>query len=191
MAEDVSTLRADARRNHERVVDAALVAFAEGGPDVALDEVARLAGVSQATLYRRFASRQELVAAVATRRFSDAVDPVITAALDGGDAWTGLVAVLDAVARQRTDGRWQEIFAAARESGLLAGSVSIRLYDALTTLLVRAQRAGVARADLGPDDLRSAMAMLRGLTVDDRPGTATWPRRFALLLDALRAAPAS
>jgi AcrR family transcriptional regulator len=57
-------LRADAQRNHDRIVVAAGEAFAELGLDVSMEEIARRAGVGPATLYRRFPSKQALLRAV-------------------------------------------------------------------------------------------------------------------------------
>jgi AcrR family transcriptional regulator len=71
------TLRADARRNHEAIVAAAREAFAEVGPDVPLEEVARRAGVGASTLYRRFAGREDLVAAVFTDYFDEHIDVLV------------------------------------------------------------------------------------------------------------------
>src|SRR5437588_12210376 len=56
--------RSDARRNAERLVEAARAAFAEHGPDASLIDIARTAGVGSATLYRHFPSREALLAAV-------------------------------------------------------------------------------------------------------------------------------
>src|SRR5881397_3045913 len=56
--------RADARRNHERVLAAARDAFAEGGESMALEEIARRAGVGIGTLYRHFPTRQALLEAL-------------------------------------------------------------------------------------------------------------------------------
>lgn len=69
MVDDVGALlrrpnRADARRNFDALLVAAAEAFAEMGTDVALDEVARRAGVGNATLYRNFATRRDLIVAV-------------------------------------------------------------------------------------------------------------------------------
>src|SRR3954454_23362817 len=58
-----SELRSDAQRNRERIVRAACEVFAEQGLDASLDEVAGRAGVGVATLYRRFPSRDDLIAA--------------------------------------------------------------------------------------------------------------------------------
>ena len=57
-------LRADATRNRERIVSAAQEAFIELGPDVPLDEIARRAGIGNATLYRHFPDRRGLIRSV-------------------------------------------------------------------------------------------------------------------------------
>ena len=57
-------LRADAQRNLGRVLDAAAEVFAERGPDASVDEIARRAGVGHGTVFRRFPTKDALVAAV-------------------------------------------------------------------------------------------------------------------------------
>jgi AcrR family transcriptional regulator len=57
-------LRADARRNHERLLTAARATFDERGADACLDDIARRAGVGIGTLYRHFPTRRDLLAAV-------------------------------------------------------------------------------------------------------------------------------
>src|SRR5215813_6470319 len=60
----VRPLRADARQNYERLVEAAAGSIAELGPNVSLEEVAKRAGVGIGTLYRHFPNRQALLEAV-------------------------------------------------------------------------------------------------------------------------------
>lgn len=68
--------RADAARNRARILAAARDAFADGGADTSMAEVARRSGVGQATLYRNFATRRDLLEAV----FAEEVDQVCAAA---------------------------------------------------------------------------------------------------------------
>ena len=63
----MTELRADARRNLERVLDAAEQAFAASGPDASIDEIARLAGVGHGTVFRRFPTKDDLMYAVIER----------------------------------------------------------------------------------------------------------------------------
>lgn len=67
---DVLTLRADAQRNRERILSAAEEVFLEKGASASLDDVAKRAGVGIGTLYRRFPSREDLLAAAYSARFS-------------------------------------------------------------------------------------------------------------------------
>jgi len=81
-------LRADARRNRGRILDAARDAFGERGLDVPLEDIADRAGVGIATLYRRFPTREALVAASFEAKlaaFAEAAEQ----ALDSPDAWAG------------------------------------------------------------------------------------------------------
>src|SRR5580704_13219295 len=64
----MAALRADAQQNLGRVLQAAAEAFAEHGPDVSVDEIARRAGVGHGTVFRRFPTRDALVAAVIDAR---------------------------------------------------------------------------------------------------------------------------
>nr|WP_238440965.1 helix-turn-helix domain-containing protein [Frankia sp. AgW1.1] len=68
-------LRADARRNRDRIIATAKLAFADDGPDVPMEEIARLAGVGVGTLYRRFPDRDALVVAVVRDSLATALAP--------------------------------------------------------------------------------------------------------------------
>src|SRR5256714_15618233 len=77
--------RADARRNYEKVLAAAREAFAEKGESMALEEIARRAGVGIGTLYRHFPTRQALLEAL----YVDEVQGMCRSAAqtDGADPW--------------------------------------------------------------------------------------------------------
>src|SRR5581483_6265203 len=80
--------RADARRNHERVLTAAREAFAEGGESTALEEIARRAGVGIGTLYRHFPTRQALLEALYVNEVQEVTRSAVQ--LDDADPWTAL-----------------------------------------------------------------------------------------------------
>src|SRR5690349_13283257 len=89
-----SGLRADAERNRRHLVEAARLVLAERGLEAPLDEIAKRAGVGNATLYRRFPSRGELIAAV----FGDTLRDVVAAtarALAEPDPWTAFAGHLE------------------------------------------------------------------------------------------------
>lgn len=180
-------LRADAARNHRRIVDAAAAAFESDGADVALDEIARRAGVGVATLYRRFRTRDQLIRAVLEDVISSEVEP--TAATGDGDPWTDLTGSLtravEVIVGRRT------LLRLARESGAYDVESVQRYGRVLTRLLDRARAAGVVRDELTTRDLSAvlvmAMAACGAIDDGDRAGQAADRRRYlALLFDGLR-----
>src|SRR3954470_18345006 len=84
-----TTLRRDAQRNRDRILDAARRAFAEEGLDIGVDEIARRAGLGVGTLYRRFPTKASLVEAIFEDRL-DALQPAIDEALAADDPWVAL-----------------------------------------------------------------------------------------------------
>src|SRR3954451_1452300 len=90
------TLRADAARNREAIVEAARAVFAEHRLDAPLDEIAKRAGTGNATLYRRFPTRGDLVAAVFADRMAEHLDAV-GAGLADEDPWRGFACYIEAV----------------------------------------------------------------------------------------------
>src|SRR5467141_1047333 len=82
-------MRADARRNYEKVLTAAREAFAEGGESPSLEEIARRAGVGIGTLYRNFPNRQALLEALYVGEVED-VCRVAAELDDAGDPWEAL-----------------------------------------------------------------------------------------------------
>jgi AcrR family transcriptional regulator len=181
-------LRADAARNVDRIVLAAREVFAVAGAEAQLDDIARRAGVSEATLYRHFANKEQLINTVVRRRFADVVEPAIQRALGDEDPWQAVVTMLEAA-----------LTVAAEESGTFAAAggpgmfleLATRYFDAFTVVLRRAQDARLVRADLAPEDLPRLTTMLISTThVAGGPGEG-WRRYLMLLLDALRPAAAT
>jgi AcrR family transcriptional regulator len=175
-------LRADAARNAERIIAAAWAAFTESDTDVPLEEIARRAGVGVATLYRRFASKDELISAVVEWRYAEQVEPVLRKAITDPDPWRGMTATLDAaltVAQEELP-----MIKASRDPALMIDGVMARFFVELASVVRRGQEMGQIRADLTPADLPPLVYMLIGtLRVTD--GSA-WRRYVALVLDALR-----
>src|SRR3712207_4546724 len=98
-------LRADAERNRRRILDAARQVFAEHGLAVGVDAVARAAGVGVGTIYRRFPTKQDLLAAViedGVVRLADAVEEIDATTDDNWEAFSGAVhAFAEGIARDR------------------------------------------------------------------------------------------
>jgi AcrR family transcriptional regulator len=182
-------LRADAARNAERIMRAARLAFAESGTDVALEEVARRAGVGVATLYRRFPSKDDLIRAIVEWRYAEQIEPVMALAIADADPWQGLVATLDAALTVAAEER--ATIKAARDPGTLIDAIMARFFPDLATIVRRGQDAGMIRADLTPDDLPPLVFMLFATLRRTEFGGDRWRRYLMLVLDALRPAAAS
>ncbi|WP_424215944.1 TetR/AcrR family transcriptional regulator (plasmid) [Streptomyces sp. BI20] len=181
-------LRADAARNAARIVAAARVVYAEQGPEAPLDEVARVAGVGIATLFRRFPDKGALLRAVLDRRFQDDVLPAAERALRDEDPRRGLILVLEAaVAAVARD---HHVLIAARDAGVLSSSTGDPFFAVLERVAERGRAAGVLREDLVAEDLRRITVMLIGVLWTVRPGSDGWRRYVALVVDGLAPAAA-
>lgn len=95
-------MRADARRNHEALLEVARDVFVERGPDAPLEEIARRAGVGIGTLYRRFADRHTLMHAVVLAALMATADAAEQALQEHADPMDALSAYLHAVLELRT-----------------------------------------------------------------------------------------
>jgi len=175
-------LRADARRNREKVLRAARDAFAESGYDVPLDEIAARAGVGPGTVYRHFPAKEALFQAVVTARIEDLVGDARAraTAADPGGAFFGFLARVAQEATAKRD---------LPDAIAIAGSLQDSLYAALDVLLRRAQAAGAVRADVGTPEL---IALSKGMVVGIQggpagaAGEALRGRIFDVIADGLR-----
>jgi AcrR family transcriptional regulator len=185
-------LRADAERNRRQLVESARVVFAERGLDAPLDEIARRAGVGNATLYRRFPSRCQLVAAV----FVDTVREIVNAAeraLADPDPWAGFTGHVRFLCEQQAGNRALADLLTATVSGVAElDGLRDRAYADLVTLIDRARASGDLRADFGHEDVVLLLMANAGLL--ERTATAApaaWRRHLSYLLDGLRASAAT
>jgi AcrR family transcriptional regulator len=156
-----SPKRADARRNHERVLAAAREAFAEGGESTALEEIARRAGVGIGTLYRHFPNRQALLEAL----YVNEVEEVCRSAahLDGADPWRALSDWFERLISYLATKRalTHELLNYLDEDAPLFKECRAGLYAAGEPLLKRAQDAGVVRPDI---EFSQVMQMVVGIS---------------------------
>jgi len=177
--------RADALRNTDALLAAALAVFASSGVDAPVREIAARAGVGVATLYRHFPTRAGLIAAVFRREIDACADAAQALAVDypPGEALA----------------RWMQRFAAfiATKRGLatalhsgdpayepLPAHFEQRLTPALAGLLAAAVAAGEVRGDIEAGELLDAVARLCMRARVDQPGHAE--RMVSLLVDGLR-----
>jgi AcrR family transcriptional regulator len=189
MAAPGRPLRADAARNRALILDAARTAFADGGLDVGVEEIARRAGVGKGTLYRRFPTKEELVRAIFDDILAD-YERLAAAAGDEPDPGEAFARFLDGAARMQASNQgFYDVVAQRLGTSALTAEQRRRFIDAPARPLRRAQAAGRVRDDLVPEDIQLILRMLGATTrpaMDGRPMDAHWPRYLSLLLDALR-----
>jgi AcrR family transcriptional regulator len=177
-------MRADARRNYERLVAAARDVFNQQGGEASMDAIAKEAGVGVGTLYRHFPKRIDVVEAV----YKTDVDGLQVTAQDvvaTMEPWPALVAWLEAFVQYASTKRnfLTELHEAFEKSPELRVDSRERIVGALSTVLDRAQQAGVVRQDIdGPDlmQLLGSMCMSATLTKDQSK------RLLLMILDGLR-----
>ncbi|MDT0610077.1 TetR/AcrR family transcriptional regulator [Streptomyces lancefieldiae] len=185
----VTRPRADALRNRERIVTAAREMFVEHGPDVPLDDVARRAGVGNATVYRNFPDRDALVREVVCSVMDRTARAAELALAESGDAFEALERFVHVSVDERisalcpmvssTFDQYHPDLVAARE----------RVERLVAEVMDRAKAAGQLRADVGVGDVMIVAAQL------SRPPAGTGclsadrfvHRHLQLFLDGLRA----
>ncbi|WP_308168095.1 helix-turn-helix domain-containing protein [Nonomuraea sp. NEAU-A123] len=182
-------LRADAARNVERILRTARAVFADAGPDVPLEEIARRAGVGIRTLYRHFPHKGDLVRAILDQSVAEDLAPAIERALVDDNPLHGLTTLIETAVAMVS--REMNTLAAAKDAGSLTPDLSTAFFEALSLLARRAQQAGLLRADIVQDDLPRIMAMLVSTLWSMDLKTEGWRRYLALILDALSPAAAS
>ncbi|MFJ8787968.1 TetR/AcrR family transcriptional regulator [Streptomyces sp. NPDC102462] len=181
-------LRADARRNRERILVAARSVFAERGIDAPMTAVARRAGVGVATLYRHFPTKDALVQAAFAQQM-ETCGHMLGEALADPDPWRGFQrVVVTACEAQREEQGFPAAFAAAfPDASTQYAQCRHQAERDLTTLVRRAQAAGALRADFHPSDLAVALLAHCAL-VATLPGDGAASRRLmAYLLQSFRA----
>ncbi|WP_329115510.1 TetR/AcrR family transcriptional regulator [Streptomyces sp. NBC_01465] len=149
-------MRADARRNYDRLLEVASVAFAERGADASLDDIAKRAGVGSGTLYRHFPTRRDLLEAVYLESIDELTDRAVKFTVSEQPAGEALVEWLQLLAEQmiRLSGLKALLGEAMTDGSSPVISVcSGRLKSAASDLLADAQKAGAVRADLEPTEL--------------------------------------
>jgi AcrR family transcriptional regulator len=180
----IRPMRADARRNYERLVDAARKVFADQGGGASMEAIAKQAGVGVGTLYRHFPKRIDVVEAV----YRDDVD-VLVGSVEQGltelDPWAALEAWLHAYVDYGRSKRTflNELHEAFEKNPDLKPASRDRIWAACNRVLTRAQEAGLARTDIDGMDLMqlvSPMCMNGTLTAEQGE------RLLTMVLDGLR-----
>ncbi len=180
-------LRADAERNRAAIVAAARRLLAEHGLAISLEDVAAEAGVGSATLYRRFASRDELASVVLEQQMADYADRTeADLARSREDPWGALEAHTRYVVEcQVTDRAFAEVIASPDLGTAVLREHLGRTHRASKVIVHHAVAAGVVRPDLHPSDLLMLVRSVNGLIAADAASAAeAWPRLVATFLAA-------
>ncbi len=181
--------RADALRNRERIVSAAREMFVEFGPDVPLDDIARRAGVGNATLYRHFPDRSGLIREVVLSVMSRTCDQAEQAAAQEEDPFAAVRRFVHRAADERIGAMCPMLSSAFDQDHPDLHAGRDRLEGAVQGLVEQAQAAGRMRSDVAVGDLLVALSQL----TRPLPGTGCLDmdrfvhRHLQLFLDGLEA----
>jgi AcrR family transcriptional regulator len=178
--------RADARRNRDKLVEAARAAFTAAGDTVPLEAVAREAGVGIGTLYRHFPNREALVEAVYAAEL-DRVTASVATLLDRHPPEVALRKWMDRYAEFVTTKRGMM---ATLRAGLASGRIATpataeRINAAIGEFLAAGSESGALRADVAPQDVTALLlgSFLATGTAPDAPQQI--PRLLDLIVDSL------
>jgi AcrR family transcriptional regulator len=177
-------MRADARRNYEKLIRAARDAFAADGASASLEAIARRAQVGIGTLYRHFPTRQDLLETV----YVDEVEAICRSADDLADLepWEALSTWLKrfvgfaATKRALSD----ELVNLIDRDADVFRTCGASIFTAGTRLLERAQDAGVVRRDT---DFADVGRLVGGIAVVKAVDPGQVERLLDIALDGLRA----
>ena len=185
-------LRVDAERNRRRIVEAAQSAFADHGLDVPLEDVADRAGVGIATLYRRFPTRDDLIAACFERRLEEYA-LAAEEALGAPDGWSGFTAYVERIcSMQAADRGLKDVLTQTFPTARVLEAHRARGYELSLRIIRRAQADGTLRTDFVPEDLILLLMANAGVVQGaGRAAPAAWRRFVTMMLDGLRSERAS
>jgi AcrR family transcriptional regulator len=183
-ADDEPRMRADARRSHAKLVEAATAAFADKGADAPLDDIARRAGVGIGTLYRHFPTRTDLQAAVyrsQVQTVCEAADELLMAT-SPEQALIGWVRALSGYLVTKRGLASALIGAVGRDSELM-NSCMMAMRSAADRLVSNAKQAGVLRAEVSGRDL---LRIVHGIAVATESSPEDTDRLMSIVIDGLR-----
>jgi AcrR family transcriptional regulator len=181
-------LRADAARNRKRIIEAATAVFAERGLEASTAEIAHRAGVGEATLFRRFPTKDDLVIAIVRTQLEEVI-ALAEHCLELEDPWRAIERFLSAMVERQISDRGASD--AAKDHCMLSPALDEprrRIMELLNALVRRGQEAGVVREDLSGQDLGFLMAAASAVGGVPFPGLRDdlWKRYLGVILDGMR-----
>jgi AcrR family transcriptional regulator len=183
----IRQLRSDARRNRQRILDAAVEVFSEQGVEAQIDDVARRADLGVGTIYRHFPTKEALVTELVRRKFRQFAANAREALTAEGEPFDVLADMLRANAELcARDASLQHALTGPGESAWTHAQAEIDELSGLVGELVRrAQQAGAMRRDIGVDDIPMLMCGVSATMTHTAPGF-DWHRHLELVIALLR-----
>ncbi len=180
-------LRADARRNRERILDAARKVFSLQGLQAQMDDVAATAGVGVGTVYRHFPTKEALLTAIVSEKFARFTEYAADA-LEEPEPWPAFVRMLERSAElQAADAAMQQTLMVAPDTVWEAAHAQHPDLDIhAAELIERAIAAGGLRADFRVDDIGLLMCGVSA-TMGRKDRAGGWRRHFEIVVDGMRA----
>ena len=185
MSTSTRPLRADAAHNRALLLAAAEEEFAEKGVDATIADIARRAGVAKGTVFRHFATKEDLVGAIIGEHLAS-LATVARALVDAPDPGGALLEFL-VVAADKQQQRDLAFLQSVVGNDPTVTRLREQLYSALEQLVDRARRSGDVRSDITATDVWVLLcAPIHAVGYLSSPGPDTWRRYVALIFDALR-----
>jgi AcrR family transcriptional regulator len=182
-ADHVRAMRSDARRNREKVIQAARKVMARKGLDAQMEEIARRAGVGVGTVYRHFPTKDDLIAALARARFERLAE-MAREALETDEPWTAFEKFMRAGAKIQTEDLALSEVLVSRPEVMQPAAEAVGMLDLTGQIMRRAQDSGELRPDADPTDVPMVMCALAGTCRNPKMD----PERYiGIVLDGLRA----
>ena len=180
-------LRADARRNRERVLVAARKLFAQHGKDAQMEDIARAAKVGVGTVYRHFPTKDDLVEALADERFQR-LEEKARECLELDSPWESFSDFMRYSAEVQAEDRALSEVMADRPEMMRGAATASGLWEPMSALVARAQEAGEMRPDVIVEDVPTLICGIgRATQPAGVPSAINWERLLAIMLDGLRA----
>lgn len=189
VSETERPLRADARRNRERILESARAVFAETGAEAQIDDVARHAGVGVGTVYRHFPTKQALLTELVRQTFRLFTEWAREALEAGGEPFALIEGLLRRIAETAAGDvgvQYALTSSAAQAARSEAQAEQDELIAVIAELVERARRAGTIRPGIEATDIAMLICGVVS-AMGPRPGF-DWRRHLDLVIDALRGA---
>ena len=185
-------LRSDAARNRASIIESASTLFGTRGLEAPLDEIARHAGVGNATLYRHFPTRCALIAAVFARTLAE-INEACDRALADPDPWSGFSGHVLFMCRLQANDRGLADLMTTRITGAPElEKLRARTQDGFRRLAERAKEAGELRPDFATEDLAVLLMANAGVIHRTaRTAPTAWERHVHYTLEGLRENPSN